>query len=358
MPGGQPTGPMGLDDLRSGLSAGRIAPHALACPVGGDAWVPVQQVLGPAPVPPPPSWGVPAPATSPALVAEVPEAYTAYVPSGRMGPNWWVVPLLGLAAAFVAGGIYGWLNYYNPIVGILTLFIAGGAGLAVGVVIAKLGKPWKIRNPKVAAVIGAVCGLTLSYFCWTSFLSVLIWARAGQPLVPTWFECAFSPFQAMRFALWELLPEGWFNIHRIKVSGIFLLVGWIVEFGAFVIPVLGLALVGAQEPFSERSDRWFDETELQRPFLLPGTDAATASTVDPRALSGLVPGDPAAPHLAVKLYTLPDDPAQALVAVERRAPKPNKKAKSDDKIEYEKKEILAAHWIPGDLAQQLMALKA
>jgi hypothetical protein len=348
VPGGKPSAPMTRAALEQGVASGQIPPNALVCPIGGSSWSSIADVV--------PSAGAQAfgASSAPQGVSAAPADFAAYVPSNCVGGNWFLLPIAGVVVAFLIGGLYGWLNYYNPVFGVVTALIALAAGWAVGEAIAVMVRFASFRHPSRAMLIGVGCGIVLWYFAWVSFLSVLFWARDVGGLVETWFDLAFSPYTVFRHATRGVLPNGWFRVGPVTFSGIFLLFGWLAEACCFLLLCGFVPYKAAKRPFCERSGRWFREESMSRPVVLPGTDAATVGQVDPRSLHDLVPGDPALPHLTVQLHSLSDDPRSVLVSVHRVVPRTEK----DGTIKNQSTEVLSPHFIPPHLAARIRSMIA
>lgn len=311
------------------------------------AAVPIPPVA--APMAPPPPIAVPMPAIPMAAAqqaAAVP--FTPYKPSGLMGSQWPLAIALGVGAAFVIGGVYGWLNYYNPIVGILTLLIAGGASYGVGWVVSFGVDRFAIRNPMAAAGIGAGAGALLMAFGWVSFVSVLLWDRLEASLVSTWFECVFQPFDMIEFITQVLLPEGWFSIKSWTPSGVVLFIGWLIEAACFVGVAALTAWKRATRPFDEAAGTWYRSSLLPAGFAMPGQDPAAATSIAPQSLAALAPVPVSGPHFVLTVFESGLAGSMPLIEVERIKFDGKKKEGSD---------IMAPCYVPPDLVARLRAVR-
>ena len=282
----------------------------------------------------------------PAQTSAVP--FAAYQPSGSIPSTWPIIAAMGITAAFIVGGIYGWVNVYFPVVGIVTLLIAAGASYLIGMAISLGIKVFSLRNPIIAAAIGGASGLLLIPFAWLSFLTVLYWSRTGAPLVRTWIECATSPIDVAR-NVYGLFSEGWTSIGHTNISGFPLLAGWLIEAGCFIGFATYVAWQAARKPFDEQLGTWHSPQPFGTAFALPGEDPASITRFPAERLPELLPSSPQSPHLLLTFYesgtggtasvgTLP------LVAIDRVVFK-DKKA---DKVR-----VMEPHYIPPEIVQHL-----
>ncbi|MHC4527444.1 MAG: hypothetical protein ACYS29_06170 [Planctomycetota bacterium] len=86
---------------------------------------------------------------------------------GVLGPAYILV--LGTVGTLILSAVYAYATFYIPFVylnGLLT-FICGGL---VGLLIGKLAKLGKVRNPAFVLVVGFLFGLIAEYAAWTAWI--------------------------------------------------------------------------------------------------------------------------------------------------------------------------------------------
>lgn len=196
-----------------------------------------------------------------------------YKPSGKFSPL--AFAYLGLISAIgfpLLALAYAYASWYIPFIYINLLVIvvmALGVGFLSSVFVVRLGK---MRNPILAAVMGALSGLIALYFAWAIWLGLVLGANdfvgVGSFGVVTssvewWqvFALAKSP-GAMMELIGIVNEVGTWGTGDTAVSGIFLTLVWVVEALAFIgVPVF-LNYTMASSPFCEEENKWFEEEEL------------------------------------------------------------------------------------------------
>lgn len=171
------------------------------------------------------------------------------------------MPLLGL--------IYAYCIWYIPFF-YINFLITIGFGFAVGITmlyfVIRLGK---VRNRKIASILGAFGGLVALYFHWSVWADLVI--NAGESYGNSRIGVTVSNVEFLQVftlaknpgLLFELIGEinsnGTWGFKSIPVSGIFLAIIWIIE----AIMVIGFSLLLARNastvPFCELNNEFFKD---------------------------------------------------------------------------------------------------
>ncbi|OON70496.1 hypothetical protein B0919_00220 [Hymenobacter sp. CRA2] len=197
----------------------------------------------------------------------------------------------GIAAAAVLALAYVYAVWYIPL--IYVNFLATiGFGLVLGVVLSRLVKAGKLRNPRLAGGLGLLVGLMAEYIQWAVYLTLIInttdvnefgsgarqMSIASTSFSPDVFLTILAHPGGMFSVMSELAGTGSWSIFGIQVSGIFLVAVWLIEAAIIVaMPALS-AHTAAQAPFSEQCGEWAQEEAMTRraPMLTNADEAATA----------------------------------------------------------------------------------
>lgn len=185
-----------------------------------------------------------------------------YSHSGRvplLGPVLMVA--VGLLAALVLGGIYGYALFYIPLIYLNALMVLLFGG-AMGWVLGRTAKFTKVRNNAVILTVTFVLTLVAEYVGWVSWFL----AASEQELL------LLLPGQMLR-AMSMLAKEGPWSALGVTPTGIGLYAVWLAE----ALLILGTALAGAHSvvgslPFCEPCDRWVED-KVSLPRLQPTPDA-------------------------------------------------------------------------------------
>lgn len=205
-----------------------------------------------------------------------------YQPSGKFNPIAFIYFIISTLIAFpIIALIYTYLVWYIPFV-YINFFITAGFGFLVGVTISQLSiKVGKVRNPKIAFILGLVGGLIALYFSWVIWIDLVI--NAGESYGTSRigittsnikllqvFQLALHP-QAVFDLIAKINEVGTWGIRGGTVSGIFLSVFWVIE--ALIVIVLSVIIPNtlSKLPFCEFDNKWFDEIDLPAFNLINNT---------------------------------------------------------------------------------------
>jgi hypothetical protein len=202
-----------------------------------------------------------------------PEFYRHSGRSGALGvPS---ATVAGLAAALVLGVVYTYAINWIPFI-YVNFFATLGLGFAVGVAVGIGGQLGKIRNTKICAVIGFLCGLAALYIAW-----------AFDPLARIGRDEGIIAWDITTIFSWMKIgyDEGFWSLGGAgAVSGIFVAIVWVIEAAMIVGLSTLMALVYAEDdPFCEDCNAW-TEKEATVATLWPAED-------DEKSLPALLEGD-------------------------------------------------------------------
>ena len=164
------------------------------------------------------------------------------------------------------------------------------------------------------------------------------------------FTLAFNP-SALFGLISEIQEVGTWGIGGGTVSGVFLLLIWILELGIVVWLSAISPSAGARMPFSELQNTWYDENHLS-PFDFISDPAILTQLIETDGLGiddalnrpfGLNES-----HSVFTLYTCIED--AKLLAVENKVAKTNKKGE----ISFSDQEVIPPTYISESLALMLM----
>ena len=284
-----------------------------------------------------------------------------YVPSGFVGAGWPLTLVLGIPAACLFGSIYAVVAVFNPCIGLLNVPIALIAGGIVGASVG-LGAKWgKIRNPKVAALLGGGPGILLIVFVWWGFVAVLLARSNKAPLLAIWLDCVRDPGSMLSFIFGPLLSEGWFTVKGYVPTGIVLLVFWVAETLCLLAPCIVLPWLQAEKPFSERLGCWYRRALHPGWFMVAGREPASQEALQASDLASMVIGGSQDARLEVTVHYVPTSPDDILLSVEtvtEKVEEPAKKGAEPDpkKKKVHRHEVLAPHFVARSVLDRLDAL--
>ena len=175
-----------------------------------------------------------------------------------------VLPLLGLA--------YAYAIWYMPFI-YVSFLLTVAFGLAIGYVLDRIVIRFgKVRNNKIGIILGGFGSLAALYFSWAVWVDLVV--NAGESYGSSRLGITVSNVKALQVIYLALNPRrlaeliraintvGTWSIFRIQVSGIFLMIIWLVEaLVVIIIPILRINAT-AKKPFYEESNSWFKEKEL------------------------------------------------------------------------------------------------
>jgi hypothetical protein len=279
-----------------------------------------------------------------------------------VGVAWPLALLLGIPAAWLFGSIYAVVAVFNPCIGLLNVPIALIAGVIVGAGVGLAAKWGKIRNPKLAGVLGGIAGLFLIVFAWMGFVAVLL-ARSGQiPAPAAWLLSLLRPGEMLSFIFGPLLRDGWFTVRGYVPTGIVLLLFWAVEALCLLVPCVILPCLQAAKPFSERLGRWYRHALHPGWFALGDREPRSREPLQPGDLANLVVGGDRDARLEVTVHFISGSPDDILLSVEtvtEEDEQPTKKGAEPDpkKRKVHRHDVLAPHFVARSVLDRLDALR-
>lgn len=249
--------------------------------------------------------------------------FETYKPSGRFGGLAFPLALVGIVVAVALSFIYHHVLYWIPL--IYANFLATlGLGFALGAIGAFIVNTGKVRSILLTLVVGLLMTLAALggkyYFQYQQMLTDIVAFEMKDPKLADVDPVEMREFVGERVTFMEHIniraEEGW-NIGRggggAPVSGIFVYVIWLIEFGIVVFFAVTVALNAANEPFSEKLGEWASEEEVV--MSLPVTNEEmvsqiqTATSVD-QLLEIPIPQTDASDQFAV--YKVNSIPGQEL----------------------------------------------
>ena len=171
----------------------------------------------------------------------------------------------GIAAAFALSFLYVLVVHYIPFI-YVNFFATIGYGLGVAIAIYLANRFGKIRSPGIVCLVALLVGLAACWFQWVYYLS---WRYSGADQSVTDIYTQLIAHPDTLFQLMSTLSEhGAWRLGRASsdpVSGIPLILVWVVE--AVIIVGIPVFVGGgsALSPFSERLGRWADDEKLPLP---------------------------------------------------------------------------------------------
>lgn len=243
-----------------------------------------------------------------------------YQPSNRVSGGGVLLFLLGgVAAAAVLALAYVYAVWYIPLI-YVNFFATVGFGLGLGWVLSRMVRAGKLRSPKTAGALALVVALVAEYLQWAVYLTLIIGTTdvnefgsgarkmsiASTSFDPGVFLTLLLKPGAMFGVIRDLASTGSWSLFGVTVSGIFLVLVWLIEAGMIVLMPFLSARAAAAEPFSETAGEWAVEETLVRraPHHTEAAEAAAALTN-----GSLQPlhdnGEPL--FCRLKLYAAPND---------------------------------------------------
>ncbi len=271
-----------------------------------------------------------------------------YVPSGKYSTTAFVLFFFSLVliVPFLAM-LYGFLLWLLP--WLLNFFITIGFGFAisfmVNYIVVKYGK---VRNVKLAFIMGSIASIIAWYLHWTTW-TYLISNFEGDVFWQS-IRLLFRPA-----TMWELIGQinetGTWGVFDFAVNGWILGIIWIVEWGMIVANAVIHSDVKAKKPFCEKSNKWFKEKKLSPLTYIPvGYDYRSAlENEDPSFWDNIRRADKKLDHSVFTLFFSQQD--EYFLSIE------NKKAKVDDegKLEFEWTTLIENIAIKPEWGRQLNA---
>ncbi len=260
---------------------------------------------------------------------------TYYKPSGKFSASSFLYFLLTSIIAFpILGLIYAYCIWYIPFF-YINFLIAAAFGFIVGLIINSIviGKG-KVRNVPLAFIFGLLGGLIALYFHWAVWVDLVI--NAGESYGNSRIGVTVSNIEILQVfnlalqpeVLFEIIGEinktGTWGIKGSTVSGTPLTIIWIIELLIIVVVTLLTSYFKAKEPFCEKDNTWFKETELgtfdyfeNTSLIIKELETGNASQIE--SLNKIK--DASIDHSILTLYT--SNHKDSYLSIE------NKKAKTD-----------------------------
>jgi len=190
-----------------------------------------------------------------------------YKPSGRISPVFlllfFVFMLIAIPVLSVA---YIYAIYYIPII-YVSVLIAIACGALLGVLIMFSAKWGKNRNKVVVVLLTILAVVLLKYTQWCVYIP-LVYSEIYHDYFATFTERLFlsldyfiSPTQVLAGAL-DINEYGVWSVGSSDVvTGVPLLVVWVLEFLVFLVCAVVAASFTDTTPFSEKSNAWYKESK-------------------------------------------------------------------------------------------------
>lgn len=182
-----------------------------------------------------------------------------YTPSNGFSPMSFLFFILtSLIIIPILSFIYSYAIWYIPFP-YINFFITAGFGFIIGIIITYLVvNLGKVRNPMLAGVFGFLGAFVGLYFSWAVWVSL---AMESPSTLDSSLGLASQPMLLFNI-IGTLMEVGVWGLFDSIVSGIPLLIVWIIE--ALIVIVLGVIspLGKSREPFCEVNNKWFVEKAL------------------------------------------------------------------------------------------------
>jgi hypothetical protein len=243
-----------------------------------------------------------------------------YQPSNRFSVGGLLLYVLGgVATAAVLALVYVYAVWYIPLI-YVNFFATVGFGLVLGLVLSRLARAGKLRNPALAGGLALLVGLVAEYLQWGVYLTLLVnttdvdefgsglrqFSIASTTFSPDLFLNIISRPGAMLSVISQVSETGSWSLFGAQVSGVVLWLVWLVE----AVIVVGLpaltARSAAKAPYSETAGEWAVEEAMTRRaplFTVAGEAAAALQSGQLQPLA--VNSDPV--FCRLKLYAAPND---------------------------------------------------
>lgn len=290
-----------------------------------------------------------------------------YKASGRFSPLAFVTfIILALTAFPLLGLIYAYAIWYIPFI-YVNFLIAAGFGFVVGLLIQKFViRLGKVRNALLGLLFGIIGGTVALYFHWAVWVDLVL--NISDTVGGDGFGMAVSNIKILEVftlafnpgALFSLISEinelgTWGLAGDSSVSGTFLLIIWIIEFGIVVVLSLITPAAGAKEPFSEVQGKWYEQ-DLLPPFDFISDPSLLLQAIeyDSTEIDKVLnrPFSHNESHSIFTLYTCAED--AHLLSINNKIAKTNKKGE----IEFSDQEILEPITISDSMKSLLLSFPA
>lgn len=209
-----------------------------------------------------------------------------YTPSGKYSQSIFPYSLflifIGIPLITI---LYSLLIWYIPII-YFNLLLTLGLGFGVSILLNIVLRKGKVRNTKIAKTLAFIVAIFTIYFVWTTYLTLLFNTgetfstgdsssrKGGISLTETFFsiqdfvKISITP-KVVPSAMSKLYETGTWGIRAFTVKGVILAIVWIIEASIIFIIVIIAGTKQSMDPFSERTNEWFDEKVVDHKFKLP-----------------------------------------------------------------------------------------
>lgn len=273
------------------------------------------------------------------------ESLNQYRQSGSMGTAVFVVPVVGLIAAFVLAVAYAYADVYIPVAGYISFVLTAVFAAGVGWAVSFAGVKAKCRNVTLMHFLGFVIGLVAVYFSWVAFMYVLLKRELGDQ-----FDGGLGAILLRPDAVWHFAnavgETGWYQLRGGNVKGTFLWVTWALEAVIVVGWVTFMAPMGITgRVFCERCGVWCRKGKDFMRLLVPNNkeflSRISEGSMEVLAQMPVAPAD-VSPYLRVdvdRCDTCPDTATwQAVLVTHHR----NRQGKLEEKTTNMTAQLLLA----------------
>ncbi len=277
-----------------------------------------------------------------------------YRPSGKTPLTGALLLLVGAAAAALPLGIvYVLAVRYIPFI-YLNLLAVVGFGFGFAVLVARLARFGKVRAPLTATALGFAAGCAATWLQWVFFAAFIVHRGDEVPLIQAYLDFLTHPAALGAFMRLAAEHGTWSMKDGAPVTGVILVLIWIVESLVIVVPAAMFARGQTEKPFSEALQQWArcDKLPGRLPFF--ADRAATRARLEGGDLMPLVTNEPAAgiQYAALELWRVDGDPSCSYLSVANVTVSIDKKGRTQTATNP----IVTHLRVPAELAKQLEEL--
>ena len=202
-----------------------------------------------------------------------------YRPSGKSAIEFFLYYLLVMGVSLpILSNVYIYIVHFLPFVYINIVFTVG-CGLLVGLMMNRIVKAGKCRNPLVVLILVLIAVCVLKYIQWCVYIPLVVSDVYGFPMTlgerfaesVFYFKRPGDVIVAARivneYGVWG------FGKSRI-VTGLALCIVWIFEFLIMICAAVVSSWDQPGRPFSEKSGAWYEEMKEKAEAGTPGDFAS------------------------------------------------------------------------------------